>query len=347
MALFNSVQFNEEFVANTNDAGDLFVYDYNNEVVYKIFNYYFPLDYPLARALFYLTRYFNDPRYVYQIGNYIYKDIEAFEKKAELLFTAKLAIRKDLDIPTMLLHRNVIFDTHVPLEIVFFPKGRYGGIPFNTIYSTPADVTDEESTQKYCVDCTKTGSYRGVFFALCAYCVENVYCDKSLGFREGYEEHRTLGDNDIGNEDHRTLCNIYEIPPEKRIDALPQYMTIITQENLTMNDIGYVEEGVDVAGCSLIEPVKEITYPNDGRLYLHINQSGCMWRYSSNDDESTGEDEHDEDLSNWGMYGPEEPDYGYEEPEEVINEKQDYLDEQERNYEYLQSKARIPKKRTE
>jgi hypothetical protein len=174
-----------------------------------------------------------------------------------------------------------------------------------------------------------------------------VYCDKSLGFCEGYEEHRTLGDNDIGNEDHRTLCNIYEIPPEKRIDALPQYMTIITQENLTMNDIGYVEEGVDVAGCSLIEPVKEITYPKGGRLYLHINQSGCMWRYSPNDeDDSTSEDEHDEDLSNWGMYGPEEPDYGYEEPEEVINEKQDYLDEQERNYEYLQSKARIPKKRT-
>jgi hypothetical protein len=221
---------NEEFANTSVYVCDLEVLEIEEHGIhytcYQLFGYYFPFDFPIYKAIkSYLNSLQFDEnvrRYACQVGIAPERYMQ-YKMHGKVLFSVPLYRRVDLAMPTMLVYRNCIFDIHVPLHIVFYPKGKDlrdengEGIGI-VLYSGPADITCPGSENNYCSNCAAYGIYNGVFIALCASCSDNSYDG-----RYSYTGYARMG------------IDFYCIPPERRLNALPEYFP----DNICLEDIGY------------------------------------------------------------------------------------------------------------
>ena len=200
------------------------VYCKNGIFVYKILNFYFPLDFPLPCALQIVIGWNNNPedRSKYgRIGIKIEESIYVWNHLSISLFYC----RKGNAFPTMFVHRNCVFDIHVPLHIIFNPKSNY------QITCGPGDICDE----KYCKNCSSYGVYNGVFIALC------TSCSESYNGNHCYTGYIGIG------------IDFYSIRPEYRQQALPSHFPL----DFDLNNIGYANE--ELQSCSTIIMERENT----------------------------------------------------------------------------------------
>lgn len=219
------------------DFGDIYKY-------YKVFGHYFPFECSIQIAF---QSYLKSLRYdekirhlVCQVGIGSTHKIE-LQKNGKRLFIVPLYRRVGMDMPNMLVYRNCIFDIHVPLDIIFYPKRTIinGTIIDGTIiedkyiYVGPVDrlssCNDVLTDSEFCQNCNAYGIYNGVFISLC------TTCSQHYNNRFSY-----LGYINCG-------ISFYDIPPERRLDALPEYFP----ENISLTDIGYTT--LKTTSCSSVE----------------------------------------------------------------------------------------------
>ena len=209
----------------------------HNERFYKVQHIYFPLSYPLPRAVRLITQ--KEP--VSHIGVPV-KTLQNIIENGKRLFVSKLYGMPGKQ-PTMLVHSNCIYDIHVPLHLIFFPKCLVrdtDGTPL--LYAGPANVANavfDGSVIDGCGNCRAYGIYRGVCIAMCSSCSYNAYDGQY-----GYTGYAHMG------------IDFYCIPPERRVGALPQYF----ESTHSLTDIGYT--GLRTEQCyadsiTLVRPVEK------------------------------------------------------------------------------------------
>lgn len=263
---------------------------------YQLFGNYFPFDFPVYKAI---RSYINSlqfdekvRQYACQVGIAPERAMQ-YKTHGKLLFSVPLYRRVDLAMPTMLVYRNCIFDINVPLHIVFYPKGKDlrdetgEGIVF---HSGPADITCPGSENNYCSNCAAYGIYNGVFIALCASCAENFYDG-----RYSYTGYARMG------------IDFYCIPPERRLNALPEYFPDV----ICLEDIGYTNLKTEY--CSAISFSVD---DNSDQSYLYLEDLACCDLEQQEEEDEDDEYERaykkefdraiEEEISELGRYGDEE-----------------------------------------
>lgn len=246
---------NEEFTNTSVYVCDLEVFECVGNFggtykCYKVFGYYFPFECPIHMAF---QTYLKSLKYDEKIRHMVCRvgldstcemDIKTNGKR---LFVVPLYRRVDLKMPNMLVYRNCIFDIHVPLDIIFYPKGelidgKYSYVgPVDTLSTRDDDLSDTE----FCWNCDAYGIYNGVFISLCTTCSQHY--NNRFSYLVGY------GNCGIG---------FYNIPPERRLDALPEYFP----GNISLDDIGYTT--LKTTSCSSVEFSVDETPDEPPYLYL-------------------------------------------------------------------------------
>jgi hypothetical protein len=268
-----STEINANVTNSTKQHGnELFwktvIFDSNLEIVecssderfYKIGDWYFELGYPLERAVRIIRQY----GYVSHIG--VPENTRQYiRENAKTLFFAKLYCLPG-KTPTMLVHSNCIYDIRVPLHLIFFPKcllREKDGTPL--YYTGPANVVHENSVINGCVHCQIYGIYRGVFIAFCNTCSGNIY-----NYRYGYTGYSGLG------------IDFYNIPPERRVDALPEYF----ESTQSLTDIGYTDSRTKECFTDILHLENETENPQD---YFEF-ESNSFHEYDQQDDNQIDND---------------------------------------------------------
>lgn len=207
-----------------------------NERFYKVQHIYFALSYPLPRAI----RLIQQQESSLHIGVPV-KKLQNIIENGKRIFVAKLYGMPGKQ-PTMLVHSNCIYDIHVPLHLIFFPKCLIrdtDGTPL--VYAGPANVPNavfDGSVIEGCRNCRAYGIYRGVCIAMCSSCSYNAYDGQY-----GYTGYAHMG------------IDFYCIPPERRVGALPEYF----ESTHSLTDIGYTglrTEQCHADSITLVRPVE-------------------------------------------------------------------------------------------
>jgi hypothetical protein len=154
------------------------------------------------------------------------------ETEGTVLHTVHLYAKLNDEYPTMYVYGVAVIDVRVPLDFIFFPFIVVWISP--NLYAGPITHpnADPYPKKERCANCSTYGSFRGVFIALCATCVD-CYNDPKGCVRFGYRGYEGFP------------CGFSDIHPDNRNDALPIYL-----EGTPLEDIGYSDLIID--SCSAV-----------------------------------------------------------------------------------------------
>ena len=238
---------NTEFTKNTIYETTLIVIQSGNYVLYDVYGHCFPFEYPLASAI---NDILKSQESVYSFRAGLPKKLcNKYRSECEGLFAAKLYRMRNKTIPTMLVYGDNVYDTHVPLELVFRPLA----------YRGPKNIA---ARNEGCMNCSFYGSYRGAFIALCCYC--------SMDYNGNYG---ILGFKGI---------DLYEMDKKQLQEAMPDHM-----RNTPLEDIGYTNKKADT--CSVVSFIeRRFPLDIKGEEYVdgYHGYSSDDYEYDTDDDSS-------------------------------------------------------------